>query len=99
MSECREFTSGTPIFPTPFDQARLDTFRKTDFKTDPRFKKYWYTVEGGQGGPSKGYDSLERKQRTWKQPGMQGWISLRGLLAADKPVPYWQGGRSKMILI
>jgi hypothetical protein len=52
----------------------------------------WYTVESGQGGPAKGYDSLRRKKRPWPQPDLQGWVSMRAMLAADKPVPYWLGG-------
>lgn len=52
----------------------------------------FYTVESGQGGPSNGFDAIERKMRSWPVPGMQGWVSMRALLATGKRVEYWQGG-------
>jgi hypothetical protein len=52
----------------------------------------WYTVEGGQGGPSKGYDSMRRKRKPWKPTSLRGWVSMKALLHADKPLPYWLGG-------
>jgi hypothetical protein len=52
----------------------------------------WYTVESGQGGPSVGYDAILRKKRTWKPPSLRGWVSMKALLNADKPTPYWLGG-------
>jgi hypothetical protein len=52
----------------------------------------WYTVESGQGGPGKGYDSLLRKKRVWKPSALRGWVSMKALLAASNPVPSWLGG-------
>lgn len=52
----------------------------------------WYTVESGQGGPSKGYDAILRKKRTWKPSALRGWVNMKALLNADKPLPYWLGG-------
>jgi hypothetical protein len=52
----------------------------------------WYTVESGQGGPSKGHDAIKRKKRPWKESSLQGWVSMKALLNADKPLPYWLGG-------
>jgi hypothetical protein len=52
----------------------------------------WYTVESGQGGPSKGYDAILRKKKTWKPSSLRGWVSMKALLNAEKPLPYWLGG-------
>src|SRR5262245_53378739 len=52
----------------------------------------WYTVESGQGGQSKGYDAILRKKKTWKPSSLRGWVSMKALLNADKPLPYWLGG-------
>jgi hypothetical protein len=52
----------------------------------------WFTVEAGQGGPSKGVDSLRRRKRTWKDPALRGWVSMRAMMNASKPLPYWLGG-------
>src|SRR5262245_32494452 len=52
----------------------------------------WYTVESGQGGPSKGYDAIVRKRRTWRPSALRGWVSMKALLNAGKPLPYWLGG-------
>lgn len=52
----------------------------------------WLTVEGGQGGPSKGYDAVARKARVWKPDSLQGWVSMKALLQVGKLAPYWVGG-------
>jgi hypothetical protein len=52
----------------------------------------WFTVESGQGGPSKGFDSLMRKKRVWKPGALRGWVSMKALLHAETPLPYWLGG-------
>jgi hypothetical protein len=52
----------------------------------------WYTVESGQGGPSRGQDAILRKKRSWKPSSLRGWVSIKALLHADKPLPYWLGG-------
>jgi hypothetical protein len=52
----------------------------------------WLTVDAGQGGPSKGYDSIRRKKRTWKPSALRGWVSMKALLHSEKPLPYWAGG-------
>lgn len=52
----------------------------------------WLTVEAGQGGPSKGYDAVARKEREWKPKSLQGWVSMRAVLALSDPTPYWLGG-------
>lgn len=52
----------------------------------------WYTVESGQGGPSKGYDAIVRKKREWMPTALRGWVSMKALLNAEKPLPYWLGG-------
>lgn len=52
----------------------------------------WYTVESGQGGPSTGYDAIERKTRKWKPSSLQGWVSMHALLGVNERVPYWLGG-------
>lgn len=52
----------------------------------------WYTVESGQGGASSGYDALMRKKGTWKPSSLRGWVSMKALLNAGKPLPYWLGG-------
>ncbi len=52
----------------------------------------WYTVESGQGGPSKGYDAIERKKRAWTPASLQGWVNMQALLTAGAALPYWLGG-------
>lgn len=52
----------------------------------------WYTVEGGQAGPSRGFDAVRRKQGIWKPASLQGWVSMTALLNAGKALPYWLGG-------
>lgn len=52
----------------------------------------WLTVEAGQGGPSKGYDAVARKEREWKPDSLQGWVSMKALLQVGKLAPFWLGG-------
>jgi len=52
----------------------------------------WYTAESGQGGPSKGYDAVSRKRRVWKPSSLTGWVSIKAILNAGKPLPNWAGG-------
>lgn len=52
----------------------------------------WYTVESGQGGPSMGYDAIKRKRRDWKPDSLQGWVNMKALIGAAKPIPHWLGG-------
>lgn len=52
----------------------------------------WYTVESGQGGPLMGYDAIKRKRRDWKPDSLQGWVNMKALLGAGKPIPHWLGG-------
>ena len=52
----------------------------------------WMTVESGQGGPSSGYDAVERKQRVWPTPGVTGWVNMKALISADDKLPHWLGG-------
>lgn len=52
----------------------------------------WYTVESGQGGPSRGFDAIKRRKRSWKPEALRGWVSMKALLNAGQPLPYWLGG-------
>ena len=52
----------------------------------------WYTAEGGQAGPIKGYDAVRRRTRAWKHPALRGWVSMKALLGAEQPLPFWLGG-------
>ncbi|MBL4929666.1 hypothetical protein [Fuscibacter oryzae] len=52
----------------------------------------WYTVESGQGGPSNGYDAIKRKRHDWRPDALQGWVNMKALIDAGKPVPHWLGG-------
>lgn len=52
----------------------------------------WYTVESGQGGPSTGYDAIERKQRDWMPSSLQGWVNMKALIATEARLPHWLGG-------
>jgi len=52
----------------------------------------WYTAESGQGGPSKGWDAVARKLRVWKPSSLTGWVSIKAILNAGKPLPKWAGG-------
>lgn len=54
--------------------------------------KNWFTAESGQGGPLKGYDAIKRKRRDWMPSTLQGWVSMRALIHADKPTSPWVGG-------
>lgn len=37
-----------------------------------------FTVEGGQGGPRRGCDSIRRKTMRWDPTKFQGWVDLEG---------------------
>lgn len=52
----------------------------------------WYTVDSGQSGPSMGHDALRRNKRTWKPSALRGWVSMRAMMNANKPLPFWLGG-------
>ncbi|MBH9575950.1 MULTISPECIES: hypothetical protein [Inhella] len=52
----------------------------------------WFTAESGQGGPSKGFDAVARKKRVWKPASLTGWVSIKAILNAGKPLPNWAGG-------
>lgn len=52
----------------------------------------WFTVESGQGGPSTGYDAVERKERAWPVPGVQGWVNMQSLISAEDRISPWLGG-------
>lgn len=54
--------------------------------------KNWYTVESGQGGPTTGYDVIKRKRHDWKPDALQGWVNMKALIDAEKPIPHWLGG-------
>jgi len=54
--------------------------------------KDWYTVESGQGGPSTGYDAVERKKRPWPEAGVQGWVNMKALISAEDKISHWLGG-------
>lgn len=54
--------------------------------------KTWLTVESGQGGPSTGYDAIERKSRDWPGAALQGWVNMKALLSSGHRLDYWLGG-------
>ena len=54
--------------------------------------KQWFTVESVQGGPSTGYDAIERKQRPWPEAGGQGWVTMKSLLSAEGKISAWLCG-------
>jgi hypothetical protein len=53
----------------------------------------WRTVEAGQGGKSKGFDCVKRKEQGWDPDGLEGWVNMAALLSAGKVgIPSWLGG-------
>lgn len=36
----------------------------------------WHTLEGGQGGPSTGFDAIKRRTRTYNPGEILGWVDL-----------------------
>jgi hypothetical protein len=52
----------------------------------------WLTVEGGQGGPKRGCDSVKRKRPKFDPADLQGWCDIRLYLDPRGPVPDWLVG-------
>lgn len=52
----------------------------------------WLTVEGGQGGPSSGFDIVKRKSGPFNPGSWEGWCDMRVFLDSRGPVPDWLPG-------
>lgn len=52
----------------------------------------WYTIEGGQGGPSSGVDKVARVKRKYNTAHLLGWVDMRLLASGQGPLPDWLPG-------
>lgn len=52
----------------------------------------WLTVEGGQGGPGRGFDTVKRKSTTYNPLAIKGWCDMRCYLSQTPPMPDWMIG-------
>jgi hypothetical protein len=52
----------------------------------------WLTVEGGQGGPTSGFDIVKRKSGSFNPGSWEGWCDMRVFLDKRGPVPDWLPG-------
>ncbi len=49
----------------------------------------WYTIEGGQGGPSIGFDRVARVKKKYQTSDLLGWVDIRLLASGQAAVPGW----------
>jgi hypothetical protein len=49
----------------------------------------WYTIEGGQGGPSTGFDKVARVKHKYNTSDILGWVDMRLLVSGKPPLPDW----------
>lgn len=49
----------------------------------------WYTIEGGQGGPSTGFDKVARVKRKFNTSHVLGWVDMRLLTSGQAAMPDW----------
>ncbi len=76
------------VFTTDWDFApRLHMGISLGFEGDT-----WLTVEGGQGGPTTGFDSVKRKRGTFNPGEWAGWCDMRLFADSRGPLPDWLPG-------
>lgn len=49
----------------------------------------WWTIEGGQGGPSLGYDRVARVKKKYNTEHLLGWVDMRMLMSGKAAMPEW----------